>query len=91
MVSLTDAPHFETRFYLYESDLLYTFSVPPSSGKNIRYYLLLRYLITSQIQGRIKWAQTRYYDRQSIGTGADTIDGPVRSDLKLQLVYRFRR
>lgn len=88
-VAIFDTDGFNMRFYNFENDLIYTFSIPAYFGQGSRYYLNLRYkgIRNLTIEGRI--ARTIFSDRDEIGTGNELINGNARTEVKAQLVYRF--
>jgi len=88
-IALINTDNWNNRQYLYENDLLYAFTVPAYSGKGLRYYLLLRYKINRYLSSWIRWSQTIYDDRKVVGNGLDEIDGNRRSQLRMQLIYKF--
>jgi hypothetical protein len=83
--ALFDTDDYDNRQYVYERDVWLAYSLPAYSGRGLRNYVLVQYSITKKITGWIRWAQTRYTDREEIGSGADTIDGNVRTDLRVQM------
>ncbi len=88
-MSFFDTESFNTRIFAYENDLLYSFSIPPFSDRGIRYYLNFRYRPTRAITLEARVAQTRYKNRDEIGSGLETIEGNTRTDLKFQVRYIF--
>ena len=82
-------PSYNTRIYAYESDVLYSFSIPAYYGNGIRYYLTLRYSATRWLDFWVRWAQTYRSDVKVIGSGLDQIDGNKRSDIRVQMRIRF--
>lgn len=80
---------YDSRLYAYENDVLYSFSIPVFYDKGIRYYINLNYDLTRQMTLWIRWAQTINSGKTLIGSGLDEIQGNKRSELKLQLQYRF--
>ena len=88
-LSFFDTESFNTRIYAYENDVLYSFSIPPFFDRGYRYYVNLRYRIVRNLtlEGRV--SQTRYRNRDQIGSGLETIDGNTRTDLKFQFRYVF--
>ncbi|WP_226388976.1 ComEA family DNA-binding protein [Penaeicola halotolerans] len=89
--ALFDAGDFDNRQYVYEKNVLYAFSIPAYFGQGVRTYLLLQYQVNSSLTlyGRI--AQTRYTDRNVIGSGLQTIEGNTLTDSHLQLRYYLFR
>ena len=80
---------YDTRIYTYESDLLYAYSIANLSGTGQRYYLLLQYSPTRWMDTWVKVVQTRYTDRDEIGTGNEQITGNTRSELRLQIRFKW--
>jgi len=87
--AIIDSPQFENRFYLYEADLPYSMSVPMYYGKGIRYFVLLKRNILSQLKIGLKWSRTTFHDRGKIGSGVDLIQGNTKSEIKGQIIYKF--
>lgn len=87
---LFDAPNYDNRFYLYEKDILYAFSIPMIYRKGMRYYLNLKYEADKNWSFWFKIAQTVYGDmRKSIGSGNEEIQGNKKTDMRFMLSYRF--
>lgn len=80
---------YNTRIYVYESDVLYSFSIPAFYDKGFRYYINLHYGITKKLECWFRYASTVYRNKKIIGTGLDEIKGNTRSEIKLQLQYSF--
>lgn len=79
----------DSRIYSFESDVLYSYSVPQFIGQGFRYYLNINYDITKKMTLWFRWAQTIYADKTSIGSSLDEIQGNKRSEVKLQILYSF--
>jgi hypothetical protein len=88
-VTSFDTPLWDLRIYSYERDLLYGFSLPVFYGKGYRWYFNFHLCPWRSIDLWLKISQTRYTDRQETGEGLDLITGPSKSELKLQLRWRF--
>jgi len=80
---------YNSRLYAYENDVLYSYSVPVFYDKGYRYYLNFNYDIAGRITLWLRWAQTLYRDKTLIGSGLDEIMARHKSELKLQLLYKF--
>ena len=87
--ALFDTDDYDNRQYVYENDVWLAFSLPAYYGKGVRRYILLEYKLNSYISFWFRYADTRYTDRDSIGSGVDETDGNVRSDLKFQTRIKF--
>lgn len=92
MLFATDG--FDSRIYSYEQDVLFNASVPALDGKGIRYYVNAHR--TMKFGNRksgpradlyVRWAQTVYADKQTIGSGIDEINGNKKSEIKVQLIF----
>ncbi|MEM6844035.1 MAG: helix-hairpin-helix domain-containing protein [Bacteroidota bacterium] len=87
--ALFDTETYDTRQYLYENDLLYTFSIPAYSGEGSRMYWVLRYKLNRQLSFWTKIGRTVYNDRDVIGSSHDAIDGNTRTDIRAQMIVKF--
>ena len=85
-----DAQNYENRFYCYEKDVLYAFSIPMYFGQGSRYYLNLQYDLNKRLSLWFKIAQTVYADdRESLSSGNETISGNRKTDLRFLLKWEF--
>ena len=81
-----DAPNYNNRFYTYEKDVLYAFSIPMYYGQGSRYYLNLKYELNRNLSFWLKLAQTTYSDsRETISSGNEQIQGNRKTDLRFLL------
>jgi hypothetical protein len=80
---------YNTRIYSNEKNMLYSFSIPSFYGEGIRLSAVIRYNFTPQFYLSVKAAWTRYYDRDLIGTGTEEIEGRDKTDLDVQLRWKF--
>lgn len=80
---------YDTRIFAYENDLLYAYSIANLNGRGQRYYLMLNYSPFSWLDSWIKLVQTNFTDREEIGTGNERIDGSKRTELRLQLRFKW--
>ena len=79
----------DIRVYCYEKGLLNTFYTPSFYGKGFRYSTVIRYDLSKVFMFLVKFGETIYEDRNSIGSGKDLIQGNKKSDLQLQLRLKF--
>jgi hypothetical protein len=85
-----DAVNYVNRFYSYENDVLYAFSIPMYFGSGSRYYLNLRYELNEKLSLWFKIAQTVYADdRESMSSGNETILGNRKTDMRFLLKWNF--
>jgi opacity protein-like surface antigen len=80
---------YDSRMYAYENDLLYVVSIPAYYGRGSRYYLSAKIDVHRHIDFWIKWSQTIFTDRDIISSGLEEIDNNTRSEIKLQVRFRF--
>jgi hypothetical protein len=87
--ALFDTDNYDNRLYIYEKDVWLAFSFPAYYGVGIRNYLLLQYTVSKNIDIWFRWAHVRYTDRNTIGSGGETIQGNIRNDIKFQTRIRL--
>jgi len=87
--AIFDTDSYDERIYAYENDVLYAFSIPAYNYKGSRFYLLLKYEVTGWMDCWLRFAQTVYSDRKTIGTGLNEIGGNTRSEVKAQVRIKF--
>ena len=80
---------YNSRLYAYENDVLYSYSIPVFYEKGYRYYLNVNYDITRKLSIWARIAQTINPDRETVGSGLDEINGNRKTEVKLQVIYRF--
>lgn len=80
---------YNSRLYAYESDVLFSYSIPVFYEKGYRYYINLNYDITRKLTIYARWAQTISPGRSSVGSGLDEIQGHNKTEVKAQLYWRF--
>lgn len=80
---------YNSRLYAFENDVLYYFSIPVFYGKGYRYYINLNYDVNKRITVWGKLAQTVYPDNKTTGSGLDIINKNHKTEIRIQLAYRF--
>ncbi len=83
--AIFDTEDFENRQFVYERNVLFTFSIPAYNGRGVRNYLLVQYNATRKVNFWVRYARTRFSDRNVIGTGNEEIIGNTRSEITLQM------
>ncbi len=86
---LMDTDGFSARYYSYENNLLYTFSIPPYYNKGARFYLNLRYRGIRNLTIETRIERTLWTNQTTIGGGLEEIDGNVRTGVSAQVKYKF--
>ncbi len=83
--ALFDTDDYDNRQYVYERDVWLAFSFPAYYGVGIRSYAMVQYRVNKKIDLWLRWAKTNYTDRDTIGSGGETIYGNTKNDLKFQV------
>lgn len=83
--AMFDTDGFDSRIYTYESNALYVFAVPAYFYQGSRAYVLLRYTFLRRFDLWARYGVSVFANRNSIGTGAEEIQGTSRSDVTIQL------
>lgn len=83
----TDA--YNSRIYAFENDVLYSYTIPPFSGKGFRAYLNINYDVSKRISTWFRIARTKYTDVKSIGSGYDEIAGDHKTDYRVQVMFNL--
>ena len=87
-IALFDTDSYEERLYAYEHDLYYSFNVSGYYYRGWRGYLMIKYKYKF-VDFWLRISRTFYIDRQTIGSGTDEIDGPGKTEIKLQALFRL--
>jgi hypothetical protein len=87
--ALFDTQDYDNRQYVYERDVWLAYSLPAYAGVGIRNYVLAAYTVNKHLTVWIRLAHIRYTDRNEIGSGADTIEGDTKNDLRIQTRIKF--
>lgn len=80
---------FNSRIYLYERGLLYSFAFPMFYGHGVRFAFSIRTDFNSRLMAMGKIGTTAYFDRRQIGNSYQMIDNNAKTDLELQLRWKF--
>ena len=80
---------YNSRVYLYELGPLYTFSSQTFYGEGIRYWLMARAGIGKNLTLTAKIGVTDYFDRTTVGSSYQQVDGSSLTDLDLQLRWKI--
>lgn len=80
---------YDSRIYIYEKELLYSFYTPSFQGEGIRLAIYFRYDMNKHWTAIAKLGQTTYFDRDEIGSGNDLIRGNKKTDVQMQLRLKF--
>lgn len=78
-----------SRLYVYESDVLHSFSVPAYYQSGVRYYLVLSQELFPGCKVWVKWATSQLFQENEVGSGLAAINGNSKNDFKVQIQLRF--
>jgi len=87
--AIFDTKTYDSRIYTYENDLPGTFTVPAYYYQGQRIYFMVQYHIRKGIDIWARVGQTVYSNRDVISSGLDEIEGPKKTDVRLQLRLEF--
>lgn len=82
--AIFDTQDFDNRQYVYERDVWLAYSLPAYYGTGLRSFILVEYAFSKQVTLWLRYAHTRYTDRDAIGSGVDQIAGKEKDDLRIQ-------
>ncbi|KAA6340850.1 hypothetical protein EZS27_011301 [termite gut metagenome] len=80
---------YESRVYLPEKGMMYSFYIPSFYGEGSRIMAHVRYDFHRNGMIIAKLGQTTYYDRDKIGSGTDVIPNNKKLDLQMQVKITF--
>ena len=84
-----DVDDYDARVYAYENDLLYTFAVPAFNGRGQRAYVLFKITPHDRLSLQVKYAETRFEDVRTVGSGLDEAEGNRLREVRAQLRWQF--
>jgi hypothetical protein len=87
--ALFDTDGYNPRIYAYESDLLYTFSIPALYDRGSRSYAMIKYSVGKRVDIWLKYGITQYADKETVGTGLYESTGNQRSEVKVQVLVKI--
>lgn len=83
--ALFQTDSYDSRIYTYENNALYVFSVPSYYYQGSRAYILLRYTFLRKCDLWFRYGTFIYANRNSLGSGAEEITQPTKTDITIQL------
>src|SRR5690606_8563073 len=88
-MALFETDDFNNAQYVYESDVLYAFSIPAYNGTGVRTYAMVRYDAMKNVSLWIRDARFNFRDRDTVGSGLSESEGTTSSELKAMLMVSF--
>lgn len=80
---------YDSRVYGYEPGMFYSFCFPSYYGHGIRAALNVRATVNEKLIFVAKLGSTHYFDRDVISSGLQQIDSHTKTDLEMQVKWRF--
>ncbi len=87
--ALFDTDDTMARVYLSEKNLLYAFGFPSFYGQGTRASFVLQLDLSAICRVSMKYAQTHYFDRTSMGSGMEMICANQKHELSVQVRFQF--
>jgi hypothetical protein len=87
--ALFSTDSWDSRIYAYENDVLYAFSIPAYYGRGQRVYLMARYKMNRRFTFWFRVARATWFDRNTIGSGADQVNGDHKTEIKAQVMIKL--
>lgn len=89
VVSWFHTDDYYNRLYLIDGSMRYVVNMSSVYGKGGRASLQLSYMPSKQFTLNAYIVATKYFDRDTIGSSYQRIDGDTKADISLQLVWRM--
>lgn len=86
---VVDAEDYETRIYVYEPDVLYSFSTPAYAGQAQRWIIMGKWTVIKNLDVWLRYSWWHYTDREAISSGNTMVESNVLRELRFQLRKRF--
>ena len=88
--ALFQTDSYNSRLYAYEDDVQGYYAVPSYYYRGSRFYVLMDYNITKNIEVWLRYSQTFYDNQNVISAGSLTeIDGNTKSEIRAQVMFKF--
>ncbi len=89
LIALFDMDSYDARIYTYENDVLYYFNIPAYYQRGWRAYLMWQWKIAPWVETWLRFSRTFLTNRPNFGTGTERIDAPHRTDIRVQVRFKF--
>ncbi|MEO1254092.1 MAG: hypothetical protein AAFY41_04270, partial [Bacteroidota bacterium] len=88
-MALFETDNFDNAQYVYESDVLYAFSIPAYNGTGTRTYAMVRYDPLKNVSVWLRYARFTFTDREIVGSGLEESIGNTSTEVKAMLRVKF--
>ncbi len=80
---------YNSRIYSFENDVLYSYTILPLQHTGFRTFLNAQYSFSKGLDAWFRYSAYLYRGEKTVGSGLDLIEGNKKSEVKLQMRYRF--
>ncbi len=80
---------YDSRVYSFENDVLYSYTILPLQHTGFRTYFNTQYSFKKGIDFWFRYSAYLYRGEKTVGSGLDLIEGDKKSEIRLQMRYRF--
>ncbi|MBP6090475.1 MAG: hypothetical protein KA521_04415 [Crocinitomicaceae bacterium] len=87
--ALFETDSYDSRLYSFENNALNVFSIPACYYQGSRAYLLLHATLFKKLDCWFRYGAFIYNNRKTLGSGAEEINGSVKSDVTIQLRFKI--
>jgi hypothetical protein len=87
--ALFETDNYDNRLYVYEHDVWLAYSLPAYYGRGTRRYLMMQFKASKKYTFWLRYSNTRYADREFIGSGVEKINSNQQNDIKFEMRIRF--
>ncbi|MBI1287357.1 MAG: hypothetical protein GC178_07225 [Flavobacteriales bacterium] len=84
-----DTDSYDSRIYVYENNVLYAYSFPAYYYRGMKAYLTLHARLQRHIDAWVRVSNIFYNNRDHVGSGLEQINGKHRTDVTVQLRFKF--
>ena len=81
--------NYDARVYFYEPNVLYAYTLSSYYGRGVRWAVNGQYTWKKRWTVQAKYGHTWYADRDRIGSGPEEIQGSQKSDLTIQVRWKW--
>ncbi|MGI4727444.1 MAG: hypothetical protein ACRYGB_02645 [Janthinobacterium lividum] len=80
---------YDSRVYSFENDVLYSYTILPLQHTGFRTYLNAQYSLAKGLDAWFRYSAYVYHGEKTVGSDLDLIEGNKKSEVRLQVRYRF--
>lgn len=88
-IAIINSPEWDNRFYVYEADVLYAFSIPVYYDQALKTYILYNYKHNRSWNFWLKYDFTYFPNKETVNLGKPAPTSLFKSNLKWQVQFTF--